>query len=409
MTSHTEIKVGAFFLIGLVILAVITFKVENVSALFKKKVVMTAQFPHACGLQAGDTVSVAGLKVGEIRDVRLGDKRVEVIMDIEENGARKIKPSSRATIAWGGLLGNRYVDISLGEPEERPLAPGSEIEISEPIALDEVFRKIDAVATDVQEMLKSADIGPGLGTLVANLAGISDEIREGKGTIGKLIKSDEIYQKVIEISDDVKKTTASLSEEKGTLGKLIHSDELHNKAMGIADDLKEASARVQSFLEKNDERVSSILKQVEDAVPEAQEAFASVKRITEKVEKGEGILPALMDDKQMLDDLKSSLTRLNTSLDRIEDVTKSMKEGKGLIARLTQDEALAEEFSDAVSSLKAVAERVEKGDNTIAKLTRDKDLYDDVKKTVNDARETLRRVKEQIPVGTFTSILLSAF
>ncbi len=62
-----------------------------------------------------------------------------------------------------------------------------------------------------------------------------------------------------------------------------------------------------------------------------------------------------------------------------------------------------------MKSVKAIAQRLDTGDNTLARLTRDSDLYTDVKKLVDDARETLRSVKDQVPVGTFASVMLSAF
>jgi len=70
---------------------------------------------------------------------------------------------------------------------------------------------------------------------------------------------------------------------------------------------------------------------------------------------------------------------------------------------------MADDVRDAIKSLRVVAQRLESGDNTLARLTRDKDLYEDVKKLLDDARETLRSVKEQVPVSTFASLLLTSF
>jgi ABC-type Fe3+-citrate transport system substrate-binding protein len=86
-----------------------------------------------------------------------------------------------------------------------------------------------------------------------------------------------------------------------------------------------------------------------------------------------------------------------------------MQEGKGLIGKLTTDQALADDFTQTIKSIRAIAERIEKGDSTVARLTRDKDLYQDLKKLLDDARETLRTVREQVSVGTFASVLLNAF
>ena len=118
MTISTETKVGAFFLIGLAIFVVFTFKVEDLGSLLRREITMTTKFPHGGGLTEGDGVHVAGVKVGEIKELELLEDGVQVVMGVRADV--KIRESSVATVAWGGLIGNRYVDISLGNPEEEP-------------------------------------------------------------------------------------------------------------------------------------------------------------------------------------------------------------------------------------------------------------------------------------------------
>lgn len=373
MAVSVETKVGAFFLVALAILAWFTFKVENLGAVFQDTMTMTARFSHASTLKPGDGVHVAGLRVGEIKALRLADDCVEAVLVLDADV--KLRTSSVATAAWGGLLGNRYIDITLGDPSDDVLPPGSEIRTAPSVELGQVLRKVDAASTELRDMLASSDMGPKLSGLIENLLAISEDIRE----------------------------------QRGTFGKLVGSTELHDKALAIADELKGTSARIARIIEENDERISSILENLDKAAPEAREAFAAIRRIGEKIETGKGILPALIEDEKMYEDLKGALAHLNSSLARVDKLITSMQEGRGLIARLANDEALAEDVVAAVKSIREVAERLEKGDNTLARLTRDSDMYDDVKKVLDDARETLRTAKEQVPLGTFASLLLSAF
>ena len=373
MAIKVETKVGAFFLIGLAIFVFFTFKVGDFGSLMHRRMTMTTTFPHAGGLNEGDGVHVAGVKVGEISRIELNDNGVKVVMDVDAHVT--IRESSVATVAWGGLIGNRYVDISLGNPEDPALPPGSEILSKPSIELGAVLEKINNAAESFKEMLASGNIGPKLTDLVDNLLVISQDIQQQKGTVGKLVGSDELY----------------------------------NKVVGIADDLKAASSRISAILKENDSRIASILEGLDEAAPEAREAFAAIRRIGEKLESGEGVLPALINDEAMYKDLKESLASLRASLDRVDNLTASFKEGDGLIARLANDGELADDFAQAVKSFRTLAERLEYGDNTFARLTQDPELYDEVKKLLNEARETLRSVKDQVPVGTFASVMLSAF
>lgn len=372
MALSVESKVGVFFIIALIALGIITFQVEDLGKVFKRRYVMYAQFNHASGINPGDTVAIAGVKVGEVKSLELRPDSVIMTLNIESKD--RIRKDAVATIAWGGLLGNRYIDITLGSPDAPFLDPKSTIETKPGIEITQVLQKIDTAASTLQALLQSEE-GSKFGGLITNLFKISDDIAQGKGTLGKLVGSAEMYE----------------------------------KAMGIADDLKDASARVKKILADNEEGIGKLMESLNAAVPEAKEAFASINKIGEQVESGKGLLPALLNDEKMYNDFKDSLAKLNTSLDSIEQFTKDVREGKGLIARLVGDEKLSEEFAQTIGSLTAIAKRLESGDSTLARLTRDDDLYVEAKKLVEDARETVRSLKEQVPLGTFGSVLLSAF
>jgi len=380
MTLSTEAKVGVFFLVGIAILGIITFKVENLGEIFERKYELHTRFPHASGMNAGDAVAIAGVKVGEIKEVRLERDSVVITLYIESR--HQVRRGATATIAWGGLLGNRYIDITLGDPKEPFLPPGSEVPTVPGIELTQVIKKVDAAATQLQEILKGSDAGPKLSKLLDNLLRISEDIRDQKGTLGKLIGSDEMYK----------------------------------KAVDIADDLKGTAARLNKLIADNDKRVSNIIENIEAAAPDVRAAVATIRRIAEQVDKGDGLLPQLLRDEQMYKDFKSALARVNTTAERIEDVAKRLQEGRGLFHKLTQDEQLSKDvdkmskdLGEAIASFKNIAVRLDTGDSTLARLTRDKDLYQDVKKLLDDFRETLRTSREQVPVGTFAAVLISAF
>ena len=166
---------------------------------------------------------------------------------------------------------------------------------------------------------------------------------------------------------------------------------------------------MRKLLADNDQRLRSILEKLDAAIPDAKDAFSSIKKLGDEANSGKGIVAALLNDEKMAQDLRNSLARLGSTLDRLDAVAKNIEQGQGLVARLVNDPQMADDVRDAVKSLRAVAQRLESGDNTLARLTRDKDLYEDVKKLLDDARETLRSVKEQVPVSTFASLLLTSF
>jgi len=400
MKLSLEVKVGLFFLIGLALLGIMTFKSEDLGSVFRRRQIMVIRPSHAAGMRVGDTVAVSGLKAGEVERIALTPGGIEMTLGIDRDV--RLSEDATATIAWRGLLGDRYVDINPGSPEKPRLPPGSVIPIQKTVELGDVILKLDAAATRVQEMLAEHDLGARIAGVFENLQSITDDIRAGKGTAGKLVADEALYDRIAAAAEN-------LSNREGTFGKLMVSDELYQKAMRTVDDLESAASRLEKIVSENDERMNAILRDLETAVPAAREAFATIKTLGEKADKGEGLVAALLSDKEMRDNLQNALSRLGTSLDRIEEMTRSMQEGKGVIGRLTKDETLAADLEAAVRNLRTVSDRLATGDGTLARLTRDPDMYNDVKKLLDDMRETLRRVKEQIPVSTFAGLLMSAF
>jgi len=400
MKLSLEVKVGLFFLIGLALLGIMMFKSEDLGSVFRRRQIMVIRPSHAAGMRVGDTVAVSGLKAGEVERIALTPGGIEMTLGIDRDV--RLSEDATATIAWRGLLGDRYVDINPGSPEKPRLPPGSVIPIQKTVELGDVILKLDAAATRVQEMLAEHDLGARIAGVFENLQSITDDIRAGKGTAGKLVADEALYDRIAAAAEN-------LSNREGTFGKLMVSDELYQKAMRTVDDLESAASRLEKIVSENDERMNAILRDLETAVPAAREAFATIKTLGEKADKGEGLVAALLSDKEMRDNLQNALSRLGTSLDRIEEMTRSMQEGKGVIGRLTKDETLAADLEAAVRNLRTVSDRLATGDGTLARLTRDPDMYNDVKKLLDDMRETLRRVKEQIPVSTFAGLLMSAF
>ncbi len=77
-----------------------------------------------------------------------------------------------------------------------------------------------------------------LGRTAANLREISEKMKSGEGTLGKLLASDEAYRKLEKSLQDLNEATTALSEGRGTLGKLMNDDKLYRQISQIADDLQ---------------------------------------------------------------------------------------------------------------------------------------------------------------------------
>lgn len=115
-----EISVGAFMLAGMLALMALAFKVSGLSLKSAQETYeLHALFDNAGALKARSKVAMAGVTVGRVKEIRL-DKHTymaEVVMDIDEN-IDNIPLDSTASIVTAGLLGEKYISISIGGDED---------------------------------------------------------------------------------------------------------------------------------------------------------------------------------------------------------------------------------------------------------------------------------------------------
>ena len=124
-----DLIVGLFVAIGLAAIAYLSIQVGGVSYAGRGGLVLHATFDQIGGLKARAPVSVAGVAVGQVREIGLDDSlRARVTIEVEKNLSLPVDTS--AAIQTSGLLGDQYVALEPGG-EDAVLKNGDEIEFTE--------------------------------------------------------------------------------------------------------------------------------------------------------------------------------------------------------------------------------------------------------------------------------------
>src|SRR5450432_4172511 len=184
--TWTELRVGLFVLVGLLVLAVGIFYVTG-AGFWGPKYRLKAYLPEVSGLANGATVSVDGVEVGNVETIRLvprspshapdKNKNIEVIMRLDKRFQNDILTDSTASLVTEGLLGNRYVNITRGFTGV-PLKEGQEIPGSSQQDLKDVMEKSSALLQNLQAI--SVDV-----------QGMIVDAKKGKGNLGKLLVDEQ--------------------------------------------------------------------------------------------------------------------------------------------------------------------------------------------------------------------------
>ncbi|BAN70067.1 outer membrane lipid asymmetry maintenance protein MlaD [endosymbiont of unidentified scaly snail isolate Monju] len=137
-----EIWVGVFMAIGFAALFLLAMKISNLGTAYSGELFhVTARFDNIGGLKVKAPVTIAGVEVGRVQEIRYDpdDFRAVVVLGIQGQYLGKIPDDSFAKILTAGLLGEQYIGIDPGGSEDT-LKEGSEISITQSVlVLEEVI------------------------------------------------------------------------------------------------------------------------------------------------------------------------------------------------------------------------------------------------------------------------------
>lgn len=184
-----ELKVGIFIAVGILIFFIVAFSIGDVY-LVRKGYHINVLFNFANGISESAPVRLAGVNVGQI-------DKIEIFFDEEEKRTKvrllawiadekiKITKDSMAVINTLGLLGEKYLELFPGRDTEEFLVSGDEIIGHDPIPTELIAEKVDNLAN-------SANV-------------IMTRLKDGKGTIGKLLVEEKVYDDLEAFVEDIKK------------------------------------------------------------------------------------------------------------------------------------------------------------------------------------------------------------
>jgi phospholipid/cholesterol/gamma-HCH transport system substrate-binding protein len=284
---RTSLTVGLFALAALGAFAVGVLSLTGERGPFRPRYRLVAYFNDVQGLAPGAPVRLAGKDVGTVESVAfspLGSDKppIRVELSIDASVQDRIRGDSQATIGTIGLLGDRYIDVSLGTLAANVLPKGAELRSASPLDIADVVAKgtqaLDSVASlaananQVVDEFRAKMGGAKIADSVRTLGEIVTQVKEGKGLLHSLIY--DPYS-----GEGVGSITRSLAELEGILKTVAHGDGLLH-------------AVIYEPREK------------QELLGPAREASAHLASILAKIDRGEGTLGLLVTDPTLYDDMK---------------------------------------------------------------------------------------------------------
>ena len=115
---NTELIIGLFMIAGFLAFGYLSLQMGEFSIFdLEKNYSLDAEFDNVSGLKVGAVIETAGVGIGKVAGVRLGENglaRVTMLV----NQDIKITADAIASIRTQGLIGDKYIKIIQGADEE---------------------------------------------------------------------------------------------------------------------------------------------------------------------------------------------------------------------------------------------------------------------------------------------------
>jgi phospholipid/cholesterol/gamma-HCH transport system substrate-binding protein len=137
--AKTELIVGIFAIVGIVAFVYLSVTLGDIKLFGDNNYNVFASFDSVTGLKVGAKVEIAGVEVGKVAGIELDVDQAVVEMDILKDV--KIADDSVASIRTQGIIGDKYIKLSLGGSEEYIENAGDIFETESAISLEELVSK----------------------------------------------------------------------------------------------------------------------------------------------------------------------------------------------------------------------------------------------------------------------------
>jgi phospholipid/cholesterol/gamma-HCH transport system substrate-binding protein len=330
-----KLKVGILSVVAMGIVTVLIFLITGNTNPFESKSHIFTYMNDAAALAQGAPVNLNGIQVGKVTSIILSgsnDPRrvVRIDMEIPESRLSAIPLDSIASISAANVLGTKFINIKKGK-SQTAVRGGQEITSLNTAEFEDVVQQGYAVLTSLQGIVDRVDR-------------IVSQIELGKGSIGKLLVDETLYNRVLAVVDSVQLLANALSSDKGTIGKLIYDPELYNQVRG---------------------------------------ELTRLDNIMQDLQAGQGTAGKFLKDPALYNEMQKTLTE-------VRQVVADLNAGKGTAGKLLKSDDLHNQIQATIGRIDLMIDKVNSGQGTLGQLLVNSQLYDNLAGSTREMHELFK-------------------
>ena len=254
----------------------------------------------ASGILEKTPIKVAGITAGRIKKIELQGAEALLTFEILED--IKVTPSAKLKIKSVGLLGDKFIDMDLGQGGGDRLAEGSMITTEGGDGMDSVMKDAGEVLREVKDIART----------------IKESLRDDQGN--NVIK--EIVTNINDMTSSLKRITTGNEE----------------KINGIVDDLKDITQQLAFETDRYQKgSLMADLSKVGPIMDKVDATVSDLKIIVADVKDGKGTVGKLLRDDAVVDQVSQTLSSVNRLVNRINNIEADIALSTGANTRTGTD------------------------------------------------------------------------
>lgn len=357
--GFSQLRVGIFVFFGLAVLAFFILNSTGEFNPFEKKMRLRAHFAAADGLRDAAEVQLAGVHIGKVEKVNLlppdspENARVEAILLLTQSLdgrplTDRIRKDSTAQLVAVSLLANdKMINITPGTANGGAVAENDVLNSTSTMSINQLTETGNRLLTQIDKLSVPANE-------------ILTKANEGKGTLGKIINDENLYNNLDSTVGETKLTLAKIQNTvdrinrgEGSAGKLLNDPELYDslnasvrQLEAIAKDLRAGKGTAGKLL--SDE---ALYNDARAAIADLRVSAGKINALTDDLNAGKGTIGKLLKDETLYNDARQAITRLNSTTEKFDTILADAQSGKGTIGKLLTDETLYNNVNQTASNV----------------------------------------------------------
>ncbi len=307
--KRTEVYVGLFILIGLVMLGGLVVQFGRFRENFSGTYGLTVVFDDASGVIRGSEIRMGGARIGEVASVPVLNEAVRVEVPLAITESIRIPTGSQFLITSATLLGDKLIVVA--PPADRTsgfIPPGSLLEGSGLTGIDAIQSNAEEVTKDVLRIIREAEASfAKVDAAVDEIRGAGTQLQAAMTKINGTMLSEKNLRRFDETLENLASTTGRWNAASTKLDPTLED------ARDAITAVKKAAAKAEATLESANQAFSEIkpsLKRIPGAVDDFSSTTRKAGRALDRINNGEGVIGALAADNDVALDVKTFMKNL---------------------------------------------------------------------------------------------------